>query len=123
MKMPSSAATSKIVFPPAEHGAPVADEHFKFSRPLPESDTDVRLEDPSGRGDIRLIEQPRQRNNYTTRVSIRDPQAGAGEYSFALVWNRRSSRKEDASKEAAADSRPHRPRLSLERDGWMARCA
>jgi hypothetical protein len=85
-----------------EHGAPVADEHFKFSRPLPESDTDVRLEDPSGRGDIRLIEQPRQRNNYTTRVSIRDPQAGAGEYSFALVWNRQSSRKGDASKEAAA---------------------
>jgi hypothetical protein len=80
----------------ASEGAPVADEHFKFTRPLPNRDTDIRLLDPNGRGDIRLIEQPRQRNNYTARVSIRDPQAGAGEYSFTLVWNRPSS------KEAAA---------------------
>lgn len=76
----------------AGHGAPVADEHFKFSRSLPERDSDVRLEYPEGRGDIRLIEQPRQRNNYTARVSIRDPQAGAGEYSFTLVWNRGESK-------------------------------
>jgi hypothetical protein len=80
----------------ASEGAPVADEHFKFTRPLPNRDTDIRLEDPGGRGDIRLIEQPRQRNNYTARVSIRDPQAGAGEYSFTLVWNR------PGSKEAAS---------------------
>ena len=82
-----------------EHGAPVADERFKFSHPLPERDSDVRLDDPTGRGDVRLIEQPRQRNNYTVRVSIRDPQAGAGDYSFALEWNRVSS-KEGESKES-----------------------
>jgi hypothetical protein len=76
-----------------EQGAPVADEHFKFSRPLPDRDTEVRLEDPEGRGEVRLIEQPRQRNNYTARVSIHDPQGGAGEYSFALVWNRQGSQK------------------------------
>jgi hypothetical protein len=84
----------------AEHGAPVADEHFKFSRPLPDRDSEVRLEYPEGRGEIRLIEQPRQRNNYTARVSIRDAQSGAGEYSFTLVWNRPGS-KEGASKESA----------------------
>ncbi len=72
----------------ADRGAPVADEHFKFSRPLPERDTEVRVEYPEGRGEIRLIEQPRQRNNYTARVSIRDPLPGSGEYSFTLVWNR-----------------------------------
>jgi hypothetical protein len=71
-----------------EQGAPVADEHFKFSRPLPDRDADVRLEHPEGRGEVRLIEQPRQRNNYTARISIHDPQGGAGEYSFTLVWNR-----------------------------------
>ncbi len=81
-------------------GAPVTDEHFKFSRPLPDRDSDVRLEHPEGRGEIRLIEQPRQRNNYTARVSIRDPQAGAGEYGFTLQWNR--GPRESASKEAAA---------------------
>jgi hypothetical protein len=76
----------------AERGAPVADEHFKFSRPLPEKDVDVRLQDPQGRGDIRLIEQPRQSNNYTARVSIGDPLAGSGQYSFTLLWNRVGSK-------------------------------
>jgi hypothetical protein len=76
----------------AEQGAPVADERFKFSRPMPDRDSDVRLEVPQGRGEIRVIEQPRQRNNYTARVSIRDPQSGAGEYSFTLVWNRVNSK-------------------------------
>lgn len=76
----------------ASPGAPVADEHFKFSRALPNRDYEVRLEGQEGRGEIRLIDQPRQRNNYTARVSIRDPQAGAGEYTFTLVWNRLGSK-------------------------------
>ncbi|HYL76598.1 MAG TPA: hypothetical protein VEU96_20455 [Bryobacteraceae bacterium] len=71
-------------------GVPVAGEHFKFSKPLPNRDVEVRLESALGRGDIRLIEQPRESNNYTAKVAIRDPQAGAGEYSFTLVWNRAS---------------------------------
>ena len=75
-----------------ERGAPVADELTKFSRPLPERDTDVRLQDPEGRGEIHVIEQPRQRNNYTARVAIRDPLEGAGEYSFTLIWNRVNSK-------------------------------
>ena len=76
----------------AGEGVPVAGERFKFSRPLPDRDVDVRLEDPEGRGEIRLIEQPRQRNNYTARIAIRDPQPGSGEYSFTLEWNRASSK-------------------------------
>lgn len=71
-----------------QQGAPVTEEHYKFTRPLPAHDSDVRLEDPDGRGEIHLIEQPRERNHYTARVSIRDPQAGSGEYSFTLVWDR-----------------------------------
>jgi len=73
-------------------GAPVASERFKFSRPLPNRDVEVSLEDTQGRGQVRLVEQPRQRNNYTARVSIRDPQAGAGEYAFTLVWTRPSGK-------------------------------
>jgi hypothetical protein len=72
----------------AIRGAPVTAERFKFSRPLPNRDLDVNLESAQGRGEIRLVEQPRQRNNYTARISIRDPQGGAGEYSFRLVWKR-----------------------------------
>ena len=70
------------------NGAPVADEHFKVSRPLPNRDVQVRLEQPEGRGEIRLAEQPTERNQYSARVSIRDPQSGTGEYSFVLVWAR-----------------------------------
>ena len=76
----------------AEQGEPVAGERFAFSRPLPARDVDVRLEYPDGRGEIRLIEQPRRRNNYTARVAIRDPQPGSGEYSFVLVWDRMGSK-------------------------------
>lgn len=72
----------------SERGAAVADEQFKFSRPLPQRDTEVTLEDVQGRGEIHLVEQPRARNQYTARVAIRDPQSGTGEYSFALVWKR-----------------------------------
>jgi len=70
------------------NGMPVADEHFKFSRPLPNHDVEVTLEQVEGRGEIRLVEQPSERNQYTARVSIRDPQSGAGEYSFLLAWAR-----------------------------------
>lgn len=83
----------------AEHGAPVAEERFKFTRPMPGSDVEVRLEDAEGRGEVRLIEQPSQANDYTARVAIRDPLAGSSDYSFTLVWKRSSSK--EASKEAA----------------------
>ena len=78
--------------PGAESGAPVAKEHFKFSQPLPDRDTEVRLEDPDGRGQIRLIQQPRESNHFTARVSIRDPGPGSSDYAFTLVWNRASSK-------------------------------
>jgi hypothetical protein len=76
----------------AEHGAPVADEHFRFTKPLPDRDTEVRLEALEGRGEVRLIDQPSERNHYTARVSIRDPGTGAADYAFTLIWDRTSSK-------------------------------
>ena len=70
------------------NGVPVAGQQFKFSRPLPNHAVEVRLEQPEGRGEIRLVEQPSERNQYTARVLIRDSQSGSAEYSFALVWTR-----------------------------------
>jgi hypothetical protein len=72
----------------ATSGAPVAGEHFKFTRPLPGRAVEVTLAEREGRGDIRLVEQPSERNHYTARVSIHDPQGGSSGYSFKLVWNR-----------------------------------
>jgi hypothetical protein len=72
----------------ASAGAPIAAEHFKFTRPLPERAVEVTLEEREGRGEIRLVEQPSERNHYTARVSIHDPHGGSSDYSFRLLWSR-----------------------------------
>jgi hypothetical protein len=76
----------------ATQGAPVAAESSKFSKALPNKDVEVALESALGRGQIRLVEQPRQTNDYTARVSIRDPQSGSAEYTFTLSWGRPSGK-------------------------------
>lgn len=70
----------------AARGAPVMREHFKFTRPMPAQALDMRLDHFDGRGEVRLVEAPNERNGYTARVQIRDPQAGVGEYAFTLSW-------------------------------------
>ncbi len=67
-------------------GAPVTRDRFRFTRPLPARRVLVSLEEKQGRGEVRLLEQPREENEFTARVLIRDPQRGAGDYSFVLVW-------------------------------------
>jgi hypothetical protein len=84
-------------------------ERYKFSHPLPDREIDVRLEEPDGRGDIRLIEQPRVSNNYTARVEIRDPLPGSGEYSFVLVWDRASAKDQKASRNPAESTQAFEP--------------
>lgn len=90
-------------------GAGVTGERFKFSHPLPDRDVDVRLEDQDGRGEIRLIEQPRQSNDYTARVEIRDPLPGSGAYSFVLVWDREGAKGAKASKNPAESAQAFEP--------------
>ena len=81
----------------SSRGVPVTKERFQFSTPLPAREVEVNLEDAEGRGEIHLIEQPRESNHYTVRVSIRDPQSGSGDYSFTLVWNPKSTGKASQS--------------------------
>ncbi len=76
--------------PQSSRGQPVMRDRFQFTRPLPDRPVQVSLEDANGRGEVRLIEQPAERNNYAARILIRDPQGGAGDYSFTLAWNRPS---------------------------------
>jgi hypothetical protein len=72
----------------ARSGARVAQEKFRFSRPLPRQEVEVWVQDTEGRGDVRLIEQPSASNRYTVRVLIRDRDAGSAGYSFLLAWQR-----------------------------------
>ncbi|MGO9094100.1 MAG: hypothetical protein ACLQGV_02660 [Bryobacteraceae bacterium] len=71
----------------ARSGQPVAGSQFHFSKPLPSRELTVSLEEPQGRGEIRLLEQPRESNGFRARVLIRNPQAGPGDYSFRLAWS------------------------------------
>lgn len=71
-------------------GGQVTGDRFRFSKPLPDREVTVSLGKTEGRGDIRLLEQPRESNGYAARVLIRDPQAGASDYKFSLAWARLS---------------------------------
>lgn len=75
----------------ATRGGDVTRERSRFSGRMPQRDFQVSLDQTEGRGEIRLIEQPKESNDYTARVMIRDHQGGSGDYSFALSWTRRSS--------------------------------
>jgi len=85
----------------AANGQQVLHEDYKFLKPLPASEVEVNLEKNEGRGEIRLLEPPLEKNNYTARVLIRDPQAGASDYSFTLMWAR-SSKNETQQQPAQA---------------------
>ena len=63
-------------------------ERFHFTRPLPDRDVRVTLDDISGRGQVSLAEQPGAHNGYTARVLIADRQGGAEDYTFSLFWTR-----------------------------------
>ncbi|MCS7314069.1 MAG: hypothetical protein RMI94_07160 [Bryobacterales bacterium] len=67
-------------------GAPVTRDRYRFTRALPRQRVLVSLEEKQGRGEVRLIEQPREENDFTARVLIRDPQGGPADYSFVLAW-------------------------------------
>ena len=81
----------------ARRGGPVTRDRFQFTRPLPAQDVVVSLERSDGRGEIRLIQQPREENSYTAQVLLGDPQGGAGDFSFMLAWSRPSRKEAGAS--------------------------
>jgi hypothetical protein len=72
--------------PEVRAGQAVVRDRFRFSRPLPDRDVQVSLDDTNGRGEIRLLQQPRRDNDYTAQVLVRDPQSGSADYSFTLSW-------------------------------------
>jgi hypothetical protein len=71
-------------------GRPVQGDRFNFSRPLPNSELRLSLDDVQGRGEVQLVEHPAAHNGHTAKVRIRDNEGGAGEYSFSLFWTRPS---------------------------------
>ena len=68
-------------------GLPVLREKVRFSRPLPDSEVEIRLENIEGRGEIRLLEPPLEKNDYTARVRILDSSSGRSDSAFSLAWS------------------------------------
>jgi hypothetical protein len=58
----------------------------RVARALPARDGQVRVQLVDGRGDVRVIQQPTSRNNYTAVVRIRDDGRRTDRYRFAAYW-------------------------------------
>lgn len=57
-----------------------------LSRPLPRRATIVSAEKAEGRGDVTVIQQPSQFNNYTAIIQVYDRSGGAGNYRVDISW-------------------------------------
>jgi hypothetical protein len=53
---------------------------------LPRNDGTVRVNLENGRGDVAVIQQPSNRNDYTTIVRVRDRSGGADSYRVNAYW-------------------------------------
>lgn len=69
----------------------IRNERTNFRGVLPRDDVRVRLDRSDGRGNVRIVQQPNSRNNYTTLVRIVDKEKGRSHYSFTLNWDNRGN--------------------------------
>jgi hypothetical protein len=68
---------------------PIQSQDHRFSAPLPFAEVELRLEVIQGRGSVRLMEQPSQRNRYTAVIRVDDQDhSGDDRYEFELYWSR-----------------------------------
>lgn len=66
---------------------PIQRQDHRFSARLPARAVEVELNVIEGRGSVRLMEQPSERNDYTVVVRIDDDRNGEGDYELELVWD------------------------------------
>ncbi|HEX9005112.1 MAG TPA: hypothetical protein VGB07_34700 [Blastocatellia bacterium] len=65
-------------------------ERFQFTAPLPSRPVNVNLINSEGRGQVVILEQPSRANNFTVSVRVFDRESGAGNYVFALAWEKQN---------------------------------
>jgi hypothetical protein len=68
-------------------GNPTNNENCNFSNPLPRYDTRINVRTRDGRGKVRVLEAPSNRNNYTARIEIEDDKGGSDNYEIEVDWN------------------------------------
>ena len=67
-------------------GSPYDNGTFSFTTTLPTRNVRVDAIKKSGRGNVRVLQQPSRDNDYTAIVQILDDGSGAREYQLEIVW-------------------------------------
>lgn len=66
-------------------GQPATWTRFECSGPMPYRMSDFRFRGIDGRGNVRLVQDPRN-NNSTAVIRVEDPRSGAEGYTFEVEW-------------------------------------
>lgn len=67
-------------------GNPYSDGNFSFTSPLPTRNVSIEVIKKKGRGNVRVLQQPRRNNDYTAIIQIYDEGGGAREYELEIFW-------------------------------------
>ncbi|HWS99180.1 MAG TPA: hypothetical protein VN256_02835 [Pyrinomonadaceae bacterium] len=67
-------------------GSPYDNATYNFTSPLPRRRQSVSVNKISGRGEVRVLQQPTRDNDYTAVIEIRDPKGEAREYEIEVSW-------------------------------------
>lgn len=67
-------------------GTPYTNETSSFTASMPTRNVTVEAIKKTGRGQVRVIEQPNRDNDYTAVIQILDEGGGAREYQLEIVW-------------------------------------
>jgi len=68
------------------NGKTVDDQIVTVNQPLPSDNVLVTLAHFSGRGSVKVTQQPDSDNGYTAIVRVNDHEGGRGDYRFGLSW-------------------------------------
>ena len=67
-------------------GQPVCETNYSFYNPLPNRQCDLNVRQVNGRGNVRIVEYPSARNNYTAVVQVEDRDSGSDFYNLEIDW-------------------------------------
>lgn len=67
-------------------GRETMNANYNFTSPLPNRRVDVEIDKKKGRGTVKVLQQPRRENDFTTVIEIRDTSGGARDYELEIYW-------------------------------------
>ena len=70
-----------------QSGIAAREVHSSVTNGLPSHDVNLALRVREGRGDVTILQQPKESNGYTAIFKVRDPMSGLGHYDFVVTWN------------------------------------